>query len=423
MSEPFSQKILRNTSKGDNYYLLIRDTLMTTLIAGIAAILNFSFNLKSANSLASSDYANFATLLGLIYLVQIPALSFESYFAKKVAENDYFKDLNNLFRLLSKIVFYLVIASFFLILLAPLISSTLDLEIGLIYVLIIVIFGSLLTPFLRGYLLGVQRIGAYNLLILMDALLKFIFLLFALRISVSEIGPLLAYGIPSFVVASVALVMLIKGMHHSAVSTEKVDFDKRFLFNTLLTIFLFNAFFSIDILLVSNEYKAEYGVLSLFGKIVFFASSLASMVFYSYLVNNNESKSRKLYLFIAVIFNSALSLSVVYVIALFGDLIFGMMFGVKYPEVVNYLTPFAVATAFYSLAYTFILYMISQKWHVQVYVLLILLILQIFLFSKWNDELADAVINQVVVYSTLAISIAITWYVFDRKSNKLLLDK
>ncbi len=217
--------------------------------------------------------------------------------------------------------------------------------------------------------------------------------------------------------------MLIKGMHHSAVSTEKVDFDKRFLFNTLLTIFLFNAFFSIDILLVSNEYKAEYGVLSLFGKIVFFASSLASMVFYSYLVNNNESKSRKLYLFIAVIFNSALSLSVVYVIALFGDLIFGMMFGVKYPEVVNYLTPFAVATAFYSLAYTFILYMISQKWHVQVYVLLILLILQIFLFSKWNDELADAVINQVVVYSTLAISIAITWYVFDRKSNKLLLDK
>ena len=64
---------------------LVRDLIITTVISGLASVLNYLFNIIAANQLPAESFSIMSGVVGLLYLIQIPALTIQTYFTKKSA--------------------------------------------------------------------------------------------------------------------------------------------------------------------------------------------------------------------------------------------------------------------------------------------------------------------------------------------------
>jgi O-antigen/teichoic acid export membrane protein len=402
---------------GESYFKLITDLAFTTGIGGVVSVLNYMFNVVLALQLPEKSFSTFSAIVGLIYIVQIPAVTLQTVITKIVAKNldkdlTTFKNKN-----VKRFIIIGLIVSAGVILISPLLSDWLEVEKKYLVLLSIVVFAAIFTPISKGLLLGLQKVKLVNTFNLIEAFGKLFIVLILVQFSTNPGLPILAYGLPMLVLGFV-LVPMAK-FDKNKPEDKSIDLDWKEVGVVLITYFLFNAGYTLDILLVDPTIRASYASLALLGKIVYFASIMITSAMFANVAKESSKKGQRNLFLISIILNLCISLSVSAIYFLFGDQIVEIVFKGKYSEISQYIGIFGLGMAMYSASFLLIGYLIIRNRKLQIIILALIVVLQIVLFQIQNSTLQAVVTNQIIIYTVMALSLSAYWAVVsirDRRS-------
>ncbi len=404
--------------KANKLLELTRNLFVTTLIGAVASFLSFIFNFLVANKLPENSFSIFSGVLGFIYLIQIPAITIQTYFTNAISSDERFLKLNNFSLIIRRFITVSLIIVLSSLIISPLLGSYMEIPTFYFLIASFSVFGFIYSPVVKGILLGLKKINEFNILVLIEALLKLLIFLVAINYSNDALWPILSFGIPAIIIGVSAQFLLHKEQRINDsryVIAKKLNIDKKYLISTLLNFLFFSAIFSIDLMMVNPIIRSEYSALVLIGKIVYFASIMASPVLFSYMSENQNKETRKKYLFIGVGINFAVSMGIIIVFIFFGELIVKNLLGENYLGIVDLIVPLSLGVMFYSIGYTILNYFLSQKKTGHLYLIIITVILQILLFVFFNDNIYDATRNQVIVYITVFVLLSLYWLITENK--------
>lgn len=395
----------------------IINILMTTVFGGVISLLNYLFNVYLARNISEYDFGLYNASLGLTYLIQIPAIAIQSSITKKVAEKKNF-DLSK-FKARSLLQFTIIATIFSIIFYSfrsP-ISEVANLPMQFMLPLTITLFSAIVSPISKGFVLGMERILFFNILMLVETVLKFVMGYLMIRYNLDITLPILANSLPALLTMLVVLPFIkSKG---KKISKESINVSYKPILLMFVTYFLINTPYTVDLILVNPDVRAEYGALSLLGKIVYFAAITIAGVMFSRLANESKSKRKKT-LLISLIFTTLTGLAISACYYLFSDWIVNIVFDGQYLSVTPYIAFYGLAMTFYAVAYMIINSLLVNDSYKHIYFLVVLSILQIVLFRVNNDTLYDAFVNQLIVYGllTLFVIVILIFNVFKNGKGK-----
>ncbi len=395
----------------------LKNVLITIVVGAFVSFLNYLFNIYLARNLQDTDFGMYNAALGIIYLVQIPAVAIQTAITKKVAEK---KDFNlEKFKIQSILQLSLVavILSVTFILLGEHIASIANIPEKYILPLGIALFGSLISPIPKGFLLGIERITTLNVILLLETILKFIMGYYAISMSMDITIPILANVIPALITLLVIMPFVKTGKEE--IPQTKVTIPYKGVALLFLTFLLLNTPFTLDLILVNPEVRAQYGALSLVGKIVYFASITIAGVMISRLANQRDEERKKT-LLISLGITALTGLSISFVYLLLPEYIVHIVFGGMYTEIIPYIGMYGVAMTLFSVSYMVINSLLIKDSYIHIYFLSFLLVLQLLLYKLHNITLYDAFINQLIIYGVLFIFISfiLIFYFFKKNGDK-----
>lgn len=395
----------------------LKNVLITIVVGTFASFLNYLFNIYLARNLPNTDFSMYNAALGIIYLVQIPAVAIQTAITKKVAEK---KDFNlEKFKIQSTLQLSLVaiVLSVTFILLGDTISSIANIPEKYILPLGIALFGSLISPIPKGFLLGLEKITTLNVILLLETLLKFVMGYYAISLSMDITIPILANVIPALLTLIIVMPFVKTGKVE--IPQTKITIPYKGVALLFLTFLLLNTPFTLDLILVNPDVRAQYGALSLVGKIVYFASITIAGVMISRLANQRDEERKKT-LLISLGITALTGLSISFVYLLLPEYIVNIVFGGMYTEIVPYIGMYGVAMTLFSISYMVINSLLIKDSYIHIYFLSFLLVLQLLLYKFHNITLYDAFINQLIIYGVLFIFIffILIFYFFKKNGDK-----
>lgn len=377
----------------------VTNLLLTTVLGGVIGVLNYLFNIGLARFTSEAIFSIYAAAIGLVYLLQIPAISIQSIFTKSVGETKG-GDIST-FRIKSFLIFTLMGIGFGTIFLifTPLVANTASIPTYVVPALAITLTLSFISPISKGILLGKEKIITVNLLLLAETFLKFALGYLAIKTGGNISLLILANAIPAFLSCIVVLPLL---------KTKRSDRRKiRINFKELLLItvsfLLLSAPYTLDLILVSTDFRAQYAALSLIGKLVYFASITIASVMFARLSNQSKKKAELKTLGITVALTFVIGMGMTLGIFLFKDSIISFAFGGKYMDVSIYFMLFGLCMTMYAIVFMLANFFFSRSSYWYVLILLITTVLQVLLFEFVSTDLASVVRNQVIIYATLLL--------------------
>ncbi len=341
-----------------NEKTFLRNILIALSVGTLVSFLNYIFNIYLARNFSSNYFGLYTAAIGIIYLVQIPSAAIQTAITKKVAQN---REVNiKKFKIQSTIQLGIValILSLLFLLFGEYIAAFANIPKQYILPLAIALFGAILSPIPKGFLLGLEKIGTVNIIMLLETVLKFVMGYYAISRGLDITIPILANVIPSFLTLLVVFPFLKTGSNEFA--KKKISLKYKELILLFVTFFLLNMPFTLDLILVNPDIRPAYGALSLIGKIVFFASTMIAGVMVSKLANQ-QTKLRKKTLLISlgIAAFTGLGLSLIYF--LFTDIIVQFVFNGMYNEITPYITLYAIGMSAYSISYLVINFLIINN--------------------------------------------------------------
>ena len=380
--------------------VFVNNILITIFIGVIVNFLNYLFNIFLARNLDSTDFSLYNAAIGIITLVQIPAIAIQTAITKKVASQ---KDFNlKKFKLKSTIQLTVIalIISLVFYLLGDFIADVANISTIYILPLTVVVFASIVSPIAKGFLLGLEKIFAFNMVILLETVLKFALGFLAIYLATGISLPILAFALPPILTLILILPFVKTGKN--VLPTKEIQLDYKNISLIFLTFVLLNVPFTLDLILVNPEIRASYGALSLMGKIVYFGSVTIASLMISKLANSKKQLRRKT-LVISLVVSGLTGICISLLYCMFPKLIVEIVFGGMYLEIVEYLVPYAILMTMYALAYMVITSLLVEDSYLHIYFLIFLTVLQTVLFNINNSTLYDAFLNQVIIYGILSI--------------------
>lgn len=392
-----------------SYYIkenknFIINLILTTVLGGVISFLNYLFNVYLARNLDSSDFGLYNGAIGILYLIQIPAIAIQSVITKKVAQN---KDFNlEEFKKKSLIQFILIgsILSFIFFMFRGYISDIAGIPIEYMIPLTIALFASIVSPISKGFALGLERILLFNLILLFETVLKFGMGYFSIQFNTDITIPILANCLPALLTLILVIPFIKSKKEILPKQSLKVDYKTLFLMFT--TYFLINTPYTLDLVLVDPSVRASYSALSLLGKIVYFASITVASVMFARLANEEEYL-RKRTLFISLTFTILTGLGISLMYFLFNDLIVHLVFKGMYLEISPYIGIYGIAMTAYATSYMIVNSFLVKGDYSSIYLLILVTLLQVFLFNINNGSIQSAFNNQIIIYFVLSIFIFI----------------
>lgn len=384
---------------------------LTTFLGGVIGILNYAFNIIIARYTSQEIFGTFSAALGIIYLTQISAVAIQSLITKTVAKN---KENNlNKYKWNSLIIFSvmgLVFALIFFLFKVP-IAQLASIPKDLILYLAIAIVFAFASPVSKGLLLGEEKVVTVNLLLLGETILKFIIGIIAIKMGGNIPLLILANSVPA-ILSTVIVIPLLKYKQEKDV-VIKNDWKEFILM--IISFFLLTTPFTVDLVLVNSEFRADYSSLSLLGKIVYFACITTAGVMFARLSNENDSKKQKKSLLIAVGLSTLIGIVLSLIFFFFGKTVITLSVGESYLNINKYMGVFGLCMTGYSVVYMIANYFITRGTYSYIFVLLFASILQIILFSLRNDSLDIVVQNQIILYAILTL-LTIIFLLFNFKN-------
>jgi O-antigen/teichoic acid export membrane protein len=193
---------------------------------------------------------------------------------------------------------------------------------------------------------------------------------------------------------------------------KKLKIPYKSLLLMTISLLLLSTPYTLDLILTPEVFKAEYGALSLIGKLVYFACITIAFVMFSRLSNQKNDRKELETVSVTIFVTLIIGLLITLGIYLFKDLIIDMAFGGKYTDISAYFVVFGLLMSSYAIVYMFANFFFSRDSYWYIGVLLFVTVLQIFLFKTQISSFFDIIRNQVIVYSVLLVS-TFSYFIFN----------
>lgn len=379
--------------------LFVKNLFFTTILGGIIGILNYLFNIYVARFTDQNVFSIFSSALGIIYLLQIPAVAIQAFVTKIVA-NEREKDLNH-FKWYSFIVFTLIgiIFSIIFFLSKNSVANLANIPEETVLFLVLAFLFAFITPVPKGLLLGLEKIKTVNLILLFETILRFAMGALAIRLEGSISILILANSLPA-VLTTIFIMPFVKFKKEN---NEKIKIDFKELILISISFLLLTTPFTLPLILVNPSFRAEYGAVTLLGKLVYYASIITASVMFARVSNEKVEKGRKRSLIISLILSLSIGLTLSLFFFLFKDFVVSMSVGAQYLAVSNYIAIYALCMTGFAATYMITNFFISKGEYQYLYILLLGTVLQIVSFVVRNDTLDMVMQNQIAVYSVLTV--------------------
>ena len=390
--------MVKNILTGNS--LFVRNLLFTSVFGGLIGLLNYLFNIFVARFTTMEIFGIYSATLGIIYLIQIPALSIQALITKAVAKNKLFNLNSYKWNILLQFTLLGVVFGGIFLLFKESISNIATIPSDLIIYLAITFFLAFVSPISKGLLLGKERIITVNLLLLFETILRFVIGYFAIKTSAPLPLLILSCAVPS-VITTLATLPLINLKGNGEKKSVPIDFKELFL--ATVSFLLLTIPYTLDLILVNPEFRAEYSGVSLLGKLVYFAAITIASVMFARISNLTKKAEITKSLLVALSLSIIIGLGTTAVLVIFKDSIISLSIGEKYLSVAPYLWIFGLCMTGYALVYMIANYFITQRYYIYILVLLVCSLLQVYLFSVRNESLEMVIVNQVIVYLVLTL--------------------
>jgi O-antigen/teichoic acid export membrane protein len=357
---------------GNLKWALIKDTVILSAGMTTANVSNYVFHLLMGRFLGPVNYGVLASLISLMYFIMVPNLALQlvvvRYGAGFHAVGQDGK-LNTLFKYLSKRIFVISLAAFFVALLASrAISSFLNIaSIWPVAILSGVFLTIYLLPLNRGILQSIEDFTQLSINYGLETVVKMVIGLTLVFIGFSVSGAVTGITISIMLAYAFSLLPLRKIL---AKPDEPFDIEFsqliKYAVPVFLALFCLNAYYSVDVILVKHFFSGvnagHYSGLSILGKIVVFASLAIIGVMFPKVASRhrrNERHSHLLGYALLVVF--AISGLIVIVYFLVPKLIIGILFGSSYLAIAPYLGLFGLVSLLIALANVFVNYYLAIR--------------------------------------------------------------
>lgn len=379
--------------------LFVKNLFFTTILGGIIGILNYLFNIFVARYTDQNIFSIFSSALGIIYLLQIPAVAIQAFVTKIVA-NEKEKDLNR-FKWYSFIVFTLIgiVFSTIFFLSKNSVANLANIPVETVLFLALTFLFAFITPVPKGLLLGLEKIKTVNLILLFETILRFAMGALAIRLGGSISILILANSLP----AMLTTIFIVPFVKFKKENKEKIKIDFKELTLISISFLLLTTPFTLPLILVNPSFRAEYGAVTLLGKLVYYASIITASVMFARVSNEKVEKGRKRSLIISLVLSVSIGLTLSLFFFLFKDFVVSMSVGEQYLAVSNYIAIYALCMTGFAATYMITNFFISKGEYQYLYILLLGTVLQIVSFIVRNDTLDMVMQNQMVVYSVLTV--------------------
>ena len=379
--------------------LFVKNLFFTTILGGIIGILNYLFNIFVARYTDQNIFSIFSSALGIIYLLQIPAVAIQAFVTKIVA-NEKEKDLNR-FKWYSFIVFTLIgiVFSIIFFLSKNSVANLANIPVETVLFLALTFLFAFITPVPKGLLLGLEKIKTVNLILLFETILRFAMGALAIRLGGSISILILANSLP----AMLTTIFIVPFVKFKKENKEKIKIDFKELTLISISFLLLTTPFTLPLILVNPSFRAEYGAVTLLGKLVYYASIITASVMFARVSNEKVEKGRKRSLIISLVLSVSIGLTLSLFFFLFKDFVVSMSVGEQYLAVSNYIAIYALCMTGFAATYMITNFFISKGEYQYLYILLLGTVLQIVSFVVRNDTLDMVMQNQIVVYSVLTV--------------------
>lgn len=378
----------------------INNILITIFFGIIVNLLNYLFSVFLARNLDTTNFGLYSAVLGIITLIQIPAIAIQTAITKRVASNRNFNLEKFKLKSTLQLTAIAVGISLIFLLLGDYISDIANISEKYIPILAFVVFGAIVSPVAKGFLLGLEKILSFNIVSLLETAFKFVFGFLAIYLDADITIIILAFALPSILTSIVVLPLTKTKSDIKPIKEIKLNYKQISLIFT--TFFLLNIPFTLDLILVNPEIRASYGALSLLGKIVYFASITIASLMISKLANSKKHLRKKT-LLISIVISALTGVAITGVYFIFSKQIVDIVFGGMYLDIIDYLAPYALAMTVYAVSYMIITSLLVDDSYIHIYFLIFITVLQVFLFSINNTTLNDVFINQIIIYGILSV--------------------
>jgi len=393
----------------------IKNLLLTSVMGGMIGVLGYVFNIIVARYTDSAIFGTFSAAMAIMYLLQIPITSIQAMVTKKIGENRKY-DLNN-FKWHSLMVFagigVFVALVFFLC--RDQISQISNVPNEVFIYLTIVLFLSFVSPVSKGILLGTEKIVTVNLIMFGEATLKLIMGFVAIKMGGSLPILMLSNALPALL--TTAFIIPLTKLNGEKLE-KKVTVNYKELILTTITFLLLSAPYTLDLILVNTQFRAEYSAVSLLGKLVYFSAITIAAVMFARLSNQTDPKAEKKTLLISLAGTLGIGIAVTLGLYLFKDFVIGITIGNQYLSIAPYIALFGLCMTGYAIAFMLANYFISISSFKYIFILVFMTGLQIYLFLTYNSNLMQVLNNQIIVYSTLTVlTLIYLYFTFKKRKN------
>ena len=392
----------------------ISNILFTVVLGGLIGFFNYLFNIFVARYTSEHIFGIFSAAMGIIYLLQIPAFSIQALLTKVVGKQ---KNVNwKNFKIKSLLIFSslgLIFSTIFFLSKDYVIDIS-SIPSEAIFPLSLVLLLAFISPISKGILLGKERIVTVNLLLLLETITKFVLGYFAIKMGGDITILILANAIPGVVFGLIALLFIRFDSKSEIEKKPVLDFKELILMT--VSFLLLNLPYTLDLILVNPEFRADYSALTLVGKIVFFASTTISTVMFARLVNQKKEKNERRTLFISLIVTLLIGLGLSLFFYLFKDILTSIIFDGKYNGISTLIPLYSVCMALYASVYMAVNFLMSEGSYWFNIVFLFISGLQVYLFNAFNTDIQLVVRNQMIVYVLLFVLMCIILF-FNIQSN------
>jgi len=381
-----------------------------------AYIINYVFHFYVGRTLGPEDYGVFGVLLSIIYIIVMPLMAIQTTLSRYVTELNVKNEKEKLAYLFSKSLkkigtFGLIISILFIVM-SPLLSSFLKIEI--ISPLIILgssILFAFLVPVVRGFLQGVQNFKILGLTFIIESFSKIFFGIPLVFLGLGVNGAIAGFAL-SFFLPLIVLLYFVKNLFKE----RKMKFDTsgvyKYSFPVLIMLLALTGLYTWDVVLVKRFFDpieaGQYAALSLFGKIIFFATLSISMVMFPKILElNSQNKESLPLLFKSIIITLFLGGTASFIYFLIPKFIVAMLFGEEYLIISKLLWIFGIIMTIFSICYLISYYNMALHKTKFIYLLIFFNLAEILLITFFHNSINQILITLIIVMVLLFLSLIV----------------
>ena len=389
-----------------------KSTAILIVGVGLAGVLNYVFNIFVGRSLGPAQYSGFVSILSILYIFSIPALTIQTTAAKFSAEK------RSLAAYLLQLVLYLIVPTTILLCLAsPTISNILKISnVAAVVLGMTSLLPALVVPIVLGELQGEKSFVRFSIVNLVSPVLKL-----ALCVAIIPFGLTLTHSVAAvtisfFLALGFGLLLHPIKKDSQPISKETTSFIHQYLKTATVAFACYTVLVNIDILaakyFLSAEMAGNYAAVSTLGKTLLFITQPITWVMFPIITGLvADDKKHYRYVLLTLAATGAIA-GLLYIATLaWSNQIVSLAFGPKYTFATSILPQFTLAMFFYALTNVWLNYYLAvhKKW--LGFTLTVSVILEAVLLALFHQTILQIVDSVTIVMAATFITLSVLYLV------------